>query len=152
MVAGATLIDTVGGTGEGGGMGVSDPVVPKEQLQKLDACAHSTTTPAHQASTRKREWRLLDTCMARAALVAWPPERDLVGSAPCCARAVAYSIGLGFLVYAHRSPLASEGTGSLVRAFRLGVLCSKTLEPIGDLRTFAALVGELGTSSEKGSR
>ena len=93
MFAGTTLIDTVGVGGGGDGTMGNELAVPKEQLKKEEACAHISTTAAHQASTLEREWRFLDTCMARAALVAYPPERDLVGSAPSCVRVVAYSIG-----------------------------------------------------------
>jgi hypothetical protein len=69
MVVGVTLIVMLGAGGEvvGGSTG-SEPVVPNEQAKKEEACAQSTTRPAHQRSTLERGLRLFETCMARAAV------------------------------------------------------------------------------------
>ena len=81
MAVGLTVIVTLGvAAGGGGRMGI-ELVVPNEQLKKEEACAQSATRPAHHRSTLDREVRLLDTCMARAALIATRAEWDLVG--PC---------------------------------------------------------------------
>ena len=69
MVAGTTLIVMLG-VGAGGGPGTigNDPVVPKEQLKKDEACAQMATMATPQASALDRELLFFATCMARAAL------------------------------------------------------------------------------------
>lgn len=81
MVVGLTLIVRLGVGGGGGGRMGMEPLVPKEQLKKDEACAHSATIPAHQMSTLDRELRLFDTCMARAALIATGAEWTSSGPA-----------------------------------------------------------------------
>ena len=84
MVVGVTAIVTLGVAGGGGTMG-KVVGVPNEQLQKEEACAHSTTRAAHQSSTREWELRFFDACTARAAL-SQPERSGNFGSDPCCCR------------------------------------------------------------------
>ena len=59
MVDGTTPMVMLGvGVGGGGCTMGNDPVVPKEQAKKEEACAQMAARPTHQKSSREREWRL----------------------------------------------------------------------------------------------